>query len=126
MFLLQMLCSKDFYKKANYNHETCEQMWCSAIGDYHDTFCGCDQPFAHVLTCIFPIGHTDRNKTINQILERDYKQKCLGGGTGERDTTGAAFDPEEEKHTESPGDVPPTAEDLAFAAVADAAEEDIR
>ncbi len=121
-----MLCSKDFFKRTTYNHETCEQMWCSAIGDYHDSFCGCDQPFAHILTCIFPLGHTDRDKTINQILERDYQQLCRGGGTGERNSIGAAFDAEEERPTENHTEKPTTAEDLAFAAAAAVAEGDTR
>ncbi len=101
-------------------------MWCSAIGDYHDSFCGCDQPFAHILTCIFPIGHQDRDKTINQILNRDYKQLCLGGGTGERDFGMGAFDAAEERHTEEDHTKSTTAEDLAFAAAVVDAEENTR
>ncbi len=75
-----MLCSKDFHRKSPYNHETKDQMWMSIIGDTHDAICGCDQPFAHLLTNIFPIGHTDRDKTINQIIWRDFKQLCRSGG----------------------------------------------
>lgn len=123
-----MLCSKDFFKKPQYNNETYEQMWCSAIGDYHDTFCGCNQPFAHLFTCIFPPGHSDRNKTVDNILARDYKELCRGGGTGERNGIQAAFDAEEERHTkEDIGTTgTPTAEDLAFAAAAVVAEGDNR
>lgn len=75
-----MLCTKDFYKKPKYNSETQEQLWCSIIGDAHDSFCGCEKPFSHLLASIFPIGHADRNKSINQILQRDYKEQCLSGG----------------------------------------------
>lgn len=57
-------------------------MWMSAIGDMHDCFCGCKTPFAHLLDNIFPIGHTDRNKSINYIVNRDYQQ-CLSGGEDE-------------------------------------------
>ncbi len=117
-----MLCSKDFFKQSTYNHETKEQMWCSAIGDIHDSFCGCEQPFAHFLSCIFPIGHSDRNKTINNILLRDYKQLCRGGGK-EETNPGMEGLPEEEKED---GEQPaggltkeePTEEDLALAAAA--------
>lgn len=117
-----MLCSKDFYKQSNYNHETKEQMWCSAIGDIHDSFCGCDQPFAHFLSCIFPLGHSDRNKTINSILLRDYKQICRGGGKEEKDL-GSADLPEGEKgdgelQEENHIKDEPTEEDLALAAAA--------
>lgn len=81
-----MLCTKDFYKKTLYNQETQEQLWCSIIGDAHDSFCGCDRPFSHLLASIFPIGHSDRDKTINQILHRDYTEKCLFGGKEETKT----------------------------------------
>lgn len=60
----------------------------SIIGDSHDAICGCDQPFAHLLSNIFPIGHTDRNSTINQILWRDFKQLCRSGGEGAGDSGG--------------------------------------
>lgn len=51
----------------------------SAIGDTHDMFCGCDQPFAHLLDNIFPEGHIDRNKSIQSIIQRDFKQCHFGG-----------------------------------------------
>lgn len=75
-----MLCSRDFYNKSDYNAETKEQLWMSTLGDTHDLMCKCQHPFAHLLCIIFPIGHQDRNLTINQILLRDYKEKCRSGG----------------------------------------------
>ncbi len=84
-----MLSTKDFYKKTKYNAETKNQLWCSIIADSHDGYCGCETPFAHLLACIFPPGHKDRDLTINQILERDYKQICLSGG-GEEESHGMA------------------------------------
>jgi len=54
----------------------------SQIADAHDNFCGCDTPFAHLLASIFPPGHRDRTLSIEQILERDYKQ-CHSGGDAE-------------------------------------------
>lgn len=54
-------------------------MWMSMIGDSHDIHCNCEMPFAHLLDSIFPEGHKDRNLTIHQIVERDYKQ-CHSGG----------------------------------------------
>lgn len=68
-----------------YNSDTKNQLWCSIIADSHDSVCGCDTPFAHLLSTIFPPGHTDREKTITQILNRDYKELCLSGGGEERD-----------------------------------------
>lgn len=79
-----MLCSRDFHRKSPYNNETKDQMWMSIIGDSHDAICGCDQPFAHLLTNIFPLGHTDRDKTINQIIWRDFKQLCRSGGDADK------------------------------------------
>lgn len=81
---MQNLCSTDFFKKTKFNAETQTQLWMSNIGDSHDIFCDCDTPFAHLLASIFPPGHTDRNKTIEQILIRDFNQKCHSGGTAEK------------------------------------------
>lgn len=52
----------------------------SQIADSHDNWCNCDHPFAHILASIFPPGHRDRSRTINQILERDFREQCLSGG----------------------------------------------
>lgn len=73
-----------FYKPTPYNGDTKCQMWMSILSDSHDMHCGCDQPFAHMLSSIFPEGHSDRNKTINEIIERDYR-KCHSGGEEEKD-----------------------------------------
>ena len=70
-------------KPCTYNLETKNQLWCSIIADGHDCICGCDLPFAHLLASIFPPGHQDRQLTIEQILERDYKQLCHSGGHGD-------------------------------------------
>lgn len=72
-----------FIRNTNYNGDTKNQMWMSMISDGHDIFCGCPQPFAHLLDSIFPEGHRDRNKTIQRIIDRDYKE-CLSGGQEER------------------------------------------
>lgn len=100
-----MYNSCDFFKKTKYNFETKNQLWCSNIADSHDTWCGCDTPFAHLLSSIFPPGHRDRKLTIDEILRRDYIQ-CHSIGKEEKDpgmepsTAGAAGDgdgPKEEK-----------------------------
>lgn len=120
-----MLCSKDFYKKPKYNFNTQEQLWCSTISDFHDSFCGCDSPFAHLFTCLFPPGHTDRKLTIDAILKRDYREQCLSGGNAE-ESHGMATDLniKEEDTTEKDGDAQDTEEniDMLLAAAADAAE----
>jgi len=79
-----MLSHKDFASKTKYNIDTQNQIWMSNIADSHDCWCDCPTPFAHLLSSIFPPGHTDRNKSIEQILQRDYKEKCRSGGQEER------------------------------------------
>jgi len=74
-------------RQRKYNNETLEQLWLSTLSDTHEMICECDQPFAHLLSNIFPLGHSDRNLTINQILIRDFKQKCRSGGVA-GDATG--------------------------------------
>lgn len=71
-------------RPCTYNLDTKNQLWCSVIADSHDSTCGCKFPFAHLLATIFPPGHQDRNKTIEEILQRDYREQCLSGGDGER------------------------------------------
>ncbi len=108
---MQNISAKDFYKKNQYNFETQNQLWCSQIADAHDNFCSCNHPFAHLLSSIFPIGHTDRDLTITQILTRDYTESCLSGGTAEeshgladgdteRDTTNQREEEEGEEYPE--------------------------
>ncbi len=84
-----MLSTKDFYKKCTYNQDTKNQLWCSIIADSHDSICGCDRPFAHLLASIFPPGHADRDLTINTILQRDYTSLCLSGGVEGENSGGA-------------------------------------
>ncbi len=76
------ICSRDFFNKTAYNAETLEQLWMSTLSDTHEMICGCNHPFAHLFSIIFPIGHTDRDKTIDFILARDFKEKCLSSGKG--------------------------------------------
>lgn len=87
---MQALSCIDYYKKSTYNAETKNQLWMSNIADSHDIFCSCNTPFAHLLASIFPPGHQDRNLTIQQILERDYKE-CHSGGE-EEEKIGMALD----------------------------------
>jgi hypothetical protein len=82
---MQNICAADFFTPTKYNCDTKNQIWMSIIADGHDGICDCNHPFAHMLSSIFPPGHQDRNLTINQILERDYKEKCLSGGDGAAD-----------------------------------------
>jgi len=80
---MQNLSFRDFYQPTPYNEDTKNQIWMSQIADSHDNFCNCNYPFCHLLASIFPPGHKDRDLSINQILARDYKQKCLSGGEDE-------------------------------------------
>ncbi len=97
----------------------------SQLADGHDNFCDCNSPFSHLLASIFPPGHKDRDFTINQILQRDFKE-CHSGGTGEESHGLAGGEnieetPIKEENTQE-GDV----EDLLLAAAAAATERDAR
>ncbi|BAF76100.1 hypothetical protein [Torque teno midi virus 8] len=119
---MQHLCSKDFIKPCKYNEETKNQLWMSELADSHDIWCSCDTPFAHLLASIFPPGHQDRGKTIQDILERDYKQLCHSGGPAERShgiLTGTATGADIKEEDGLEGD----AEEFLMAAAAAAAEE---
>lgn len=87
---MQNISAKDFFTPTPFNQETKNQIWMSQIADAHDNICHCNHPFAHLLANIFPVGHKDRDLTINQILERDYKERCLSGGEEGEKTGGAA------------------------------------
>ena len=88
--------AKDFYHPTPFNEETKNQIWMSQIADAHDNICYCNHPFAHLLANIFPVGHKDRDLTINQILLRDYREKCHSGGTGEENHGSGGGDIKEE------------------------------
>lgn len=68
------------FKRTTYNKDTLQQLWMSIVGDSHDMICKCETPFAHILYCIFPEGHKDRELTVKEIIERDL-QICHSGGT---------------------------------------------
>ncbi len=58
----------------------------SVLTDSHDSMCGCTSPIAHMLSVIFPKGHKDLNKTVQEIIDRELKaQQCLFTGKEERD-----------------------------------------
>lgn len=88
---MQNIGAQDFYQETHFNPETKNQIWMSQIADSHDNICFCNFPFAHLLANIFPPGHKDRNLTVNQILARDYKEKCHSGGR--EDASGGMEDP---------------------------------
>lgn len=95
----------NFYRPSTYNADTRQQMWMSVIGDFHDSFCACERPFAHLLDIIFPEGHTDRTKRVDYIILRDFKT-CPSGGEEEKShgillgESAATFKTEREEPTE--------------------------
>jgi len=103
---MQNISSSDFFVPTPYNQETKTQIWMSQIADSHDNICNCSHPFAHLIASIFPPGHKDRGLTIDQILARDYTDKCLSGGKEEgahglgASGTGKGFKPKEENTEE--------------------------
>jgi len=117
--------AKDFFIPTPFNEETKNQIWMSQIADSHDNICHCNHPFAHLLANIFPVGHKDRDLTINQILLRDYQEKCLSGGTDgenhglEGTGTGGGFKGIKDENTEE--DLPGEEIEELLAAAEDAA-----
>jgi len=99
----------------------------SIIGDAHDIHCGCEVPFAHFLDSIFPKGHQDRNKTIEEIVSRDIQQ-CPSGGLEEENHGLELGDSAETVFTkrERDQDIEEEADTLLAAAAAAAEEEDTR
>lgn len=117
-----MICSRDFIRKNRYNNETNEQLWMSILSDSHELTCGCDFPFAHLLSIIFPLGHKDRGLTINQILFRDFKEQCHSTGKeGESSGLAGAAGPPEKGDTK--GGTAGQEDDAALAALLAAVEE---
>lgn len=105
--------AKDFFTPTPYNETTKNQIWMSQIADSHDNICSCNHPSAHLLANIFPVGHKDRDLSINKILLRDYREKCLSGGPegvshgmGDSGTAGTSSTAakEEQDEEEYPGD----------------------
>ncbi len=120
---MQNLSAKDFYNPTKFNQDTKNQLWMSLIADSHDCTCDCDSPFAHLLASIFPPGHKDRDLTINQILQRDYQQKCHSGGADAKDHGLAVGHKDiKEEHTEEKENQEEEELDALFAAAADIGE----
>lgn len=103
---MQNISSCDFFQHTHFNRDTKNQLWMSIIADSHDSVCNCWHPFAHLLANIFPPGHKDRDLTINQILQRDFSEKCHSGGDAAEGTgmepsgTGEDIKPDPEERGE--------------------------
>lgn len=118
---MQNLSPADFYQPTTYNLDTQNQIWLSQLADSHDIWCKCHSPFSHLLASIFPPGHQDRDLSINQILQRDYKEtKCHFGGGGEEKGFGTNIGPTEKDGQEEKGDTIKEEDlDALFAAAAE-------
>lgn len=117
--------SDDFFTPTPFNNTTKQQIWMSIIADGHDNICHCCHPFAHLLANIFPPGHKDRNLTINQILERDLKEKWHSGGEEGESFGGTTKKVDIKEKITTEDEKQPTEEeeiDGLLAAAADAAE----
>ncbi len=74
-----------FFTAPKYNHLGRQQLWVDACILAHDSWCGCDHPIAHLIDSLLPLGHKDRDLTVQEIISRDYAIKCHSGGEEERD-----------------------------------------
>lgn len=68
-----------YFQPPKYNHEGRERLWLDGCLLTHDSWCGCDTPFIHLLNCMVPPGHKDRDFTIEELINREAKQ-CHSGG----------------------------------------------
>ena len=95
------------------------------ISDGHDMHCKCFFPFAHLLDSIFPEGHTDRDKTVREIIERDFAA-WRSGGLEDGATGMANIKPEETEENIGPEEDTDANLDALLAAAAEDAEENTR
>lgn len=72
-----------FFEPPKYNLIGRNQLWIDSCIHAHDTWCGCSYPIAHFIDSVVPVGHKDRDLTINEILSRDLTAKCHFGGAAE-------------------------------------------
>ncbi len=84
-----------FFEPPKYNLDGRQQLWIDACLLAHDTWCGCDSAAVHLLSALLPIGHKDRELTVDELIQKGYNQKCHFGGTEE--TSGTQT---EDLHTE--------------------------
>lgn len=98
MLSLQMNRTELFQPPA-YNLHGRQELWVSSCISAHDSWCGCDTPTEHLLACLLPSGHQDRNLTVQELIDRATNKKWSSGGTGEKDST-APDTQDGEKHTE--------------------------
>lgn len=85
-----------FFQPPNYNHIGRQQLWVDACVLAHDSWCGCNHPIAHFIDSVLPVGHKDRDLTIQEVLSRDLTAACHSGGVAETNGGAAAATATEE------------------------------
>lgn len=80
--------SFSFWKPTPYDHRQRENNWLNGIVHLHDNFCGCDQPFHHL---VWKLAENNSTTTLSKH-HFDLLQKCLpstttDGTTGEGPST---------------------------------------
>lgn len=95
-----------FYRKQTYlNAHAREQEWISNVECSHNLWCSCTNWLAHFLDTTFPPDSSNRQRTIEQLLNQAHKQiRALPAlplkpwfGSGEGDAAG----PGDAEHTEN-------------------------
>lgn len=114
----------DFFEPPNYNVEGRQQMWVHGCISAHDTWCGCDHPSIHLLAALLPVGHKDRDLTVEEIIYKHTRKSCHFGGTEEKNT-GALEDTNTEQETGTEKE-DPAFSDIAIDELLAAAAEDVR
>lgn len=108
---------QSFFEPPKYNLLGRQSLWIDACVLAHDSWCGCNHPVAHFIDSVLPIGHKDRDLTIQEILSRDLTESCHSGGHAATATGMAIGGPEPEE------DEGPTTEELEKLFTEDAIQE---
>lgn len=83
-----------FFEPPKYNLEGRQQLWVDGCLFSHDSWCGCAHPAAHLLHCLLPTGHKDRNLSVEALIKKAYNTKWHSGGGTEEESGILATDTE--------------------------------
>lgn len=108
-----------FYRKQTYlNTYAKEQEWIQNVECSHNLWCSCTNWLAHFLDTTFPVDSSNRQRTIEQLLNQAKKQiralpalplkPWFGSGEGDEDGPGTA------DHTENETAAVDTAADVGL------------
>ncbi len=81
------MCDTKFFEPPQYNLDGRQSLWVESCIQSHDAWCGCNNPAIHLLNCLLPPGHKDRQTTVEVLIQQAYNTKWPSGGTEDAGTT---------------------------------------